>query len=192
MRKIVAHRQRWERLRLDFVKDVGDGTGLIFSPRMIHPQWDVLFPVWESNPTHMLQCMMMVLADYRVQFEYREMLGQRMLDLYDRNLDIYLRRKLWLDYDYNPYDDQILTRIFNPIGEGSAMALPGLDWRYLEPHLRHTAVIESPDDLDVMGRRSDVRYSLDRNTFHLLQHRCLARGASVDLGVCNETSLSSR
>ena len=180
---ITIHRQRWERRQLQFVKEVGDGTGRIFPTNGIHPQWDYLFPVWESNPAHMLQCMMMVIEGYQIQFDYREMLGNRMCALYDRNLDIYLRRKLWFDYDYNPYEDRLLSRIFNPIDVGSVMELPGLDWRYLEPHLTDTAEIESPEQLDMSGSRSDTRYSLDRTTFHLLQHRCLARGASVDLGV---------
>ena len=74
-----------------FVKKVGNGTGCIFPTNDIHPQWDYLFPVWESNPAPMFQCMMMVIAGYQIHFEYREMLGNRMCALYDRNLDVYLR-----------------------------------------------------------------------------------------------------
>ena len=43
--KLRAHRQRWERLQLMFVKEVGEGNGRIFPTSTIHPQWDLLFPV---------------------------------------------------------------------------------------------------------------------------------------------------
>ena len=39
----------------------------------------------------MLQCM---LRDYRIRFEYRGTLNRTVNTLYDRNLDMYLRRML--------------------------------------------------------------------------------------------------
>ena len=77
-----------------------------------------------------------------------------------------------LFHAYDPCDDQLLKRIFNPIGVDSLMWQPGLDWRTLESHLTDTVIIESPDDLDVIGQCPDVDYSLDR-----------VRVSSVDLGV---------
>ena len=99
------------------MKEVGEGNGRIFPP-----QWDFLFPVWESNPAHMLQCMMMTVQNYQNHFPHRELIGDRMGALYDRNIDVYLRRQLWLDYDYNPYADLVMHRIFNPIGMESVLS----------------------------------------------------------------------
>ena len=74
--------------------EVGEGNGRIFPTTTIHPQWDFLFPVWESNPAHMLQCMMMTVQNCQIHFPHRELIGDRMGALYDRNLDVYLRRQL--------------------------------------------------------------------------------------------------
>ena len=181
--ELLEHRQSWERLDLTFVSEVGLGEGRIFPTGNIDPRWDYVFPLWESNPAHMLQCMDMIVRGYEVRFDYRLTLTHGIRTMYDTNLNIFLRWRLWNDYYNNPYGDQLLRAIFNPIGTDVGLGVPGLDWRFLSTQITETAEIETPDELDMMGRRWDVRYSLDRCTFHRLQHQCLARAASIVVGV---------
>ena len=182
-RHLLEHRQRWERLDLIFVREVGFGAGHIFPTGDLDPQWDYVFPLWESNPAHMLQCMEMIVTGYEVRFDYSLTLTPQIRTLYDRNLTIFLRWRLWRDYYYHPYSDELLMAIFNPVGTEVGLVVPGLDWRFLSPQITVTAEIETPEELDMIGRRWDVRYSLDRITFHRIQHQCLARAASIDIGV---------
>ena len=90
---------------------------------------------------------------------------------------------MWRVRTLQHYFDQLLLAIFNPTGPAIGTVLPGLDWRSLAPAVTETAVIETPDQLDMVGRRWDVRYSLDRTTFHRLQHQSLTRASSIDVGV---------
>ena len=181
--QLLEHRQRWERLDLMFVREVGSGAGRIFSTGGNDPQWDYVFPLWESNPAHLLQCMDMIVSGYEVQFDYRLTLTPAIRTMYDNNLNLFLRWRLWHDYYYHPYSDHLLTAIFNPIRNEVGMVMPGLDWRFLSPQIKETAEIETPEELDMIGHRWDVHYSLDRTTFHRVQHQCLNRATSIDVGV---------
>ena len=69
-RRLLGHRASWELLDLAFVREVGSGEGRIFPTGTIDLHWDYLFPLWESNPAHMLQCMAMIVTGYGVSFEY--------------------------------------------------------------------------------------------------------------------------
>ena len=166
-----------------FVKEVRDGKGLIFRPVDIHPMWDYCFPLWESNPTHMLQCMLQLVEWYGIKRDPWSMCYKEQMIIYDRHLDPYLHGQLWSNFFYDPYQDPLLSRMFNPNTMTWTLNAPGIDWRVQGQQWNMNATIETMDQLDRIGADPDVNYSLDRNTFHNIQMQCLARGTSIDLGV---------
>ena len=103
--------------------------------------------------------------------------------IYDRHLDPYLHGQLWSNFFYDPYQDPLLSRMFNPNTMTWTLNAPGIDWRVQGQQWNMNATIETMDQLDRIGADPDVNYSLDRNTFHNIQMQCLARGTSIDLGV---------
>ena len=43
--------------------------------------------------------------------------------------------------------------------------------------------METTNQPDLIRALDDVNFSLDRNTFHTIQTRCMERGISINLGV---------
>ena len=159
---------------------MGTGDGCIFDPNEIHEEWDGFFPLWEANPTKMLVCMQELINSFDLRFQYRSSLDGDDLVLYDRNLNLFLRRRIWSDFHYVPSRDRLLYKLFSP--PRITYRDYDYDWKDMTRSRYYTAKAIDQDMLNDIGLRDDIEFGLDLGTILRIQVELLQRVETLDMG----------